>query len=325
MGDFCLDRYLEIDPHLREVSLETGLPVHNVVRVRSQPGGAGTILNNLLRLGVARLQVVGLAGEDGEGWELKRALAAHPPVNLDFFYQTAERHTFTYTKPLVVEAGKAPVELNRLDLKNWSPLSAALEAKLKQAIQQVAASADVLILLEQVDRPETGVLTQPLLKEMERCARANPNLLVMADSRRGLGHFPWFNFKMNADELARYQNLPHPLDLAAVRCQAGQLARQIGHRVVVTLAGQGMVGADPSGQVVHRPALPLRGQIDVVGAGDAVTANLATAWAAGAALEEALAIASAAASIVIHQLGTTGTASVLEIGQALGISESVSQ
>ena len=42
LGDFCLDRYLEIDPARQETSLETGLPVHNVVNVRSQPGGAGT-------------------------------------------------------------------------------------------------------------------------------------------------------------------------------------------------------------------------------------------------------------------------------------------
>ena len=51
-GDFCLDRYLEIDPTRKEVSIETGLPVHNVANVRPQPGGAGTILNNLVALGV---------------------------------------------------------------------------------------------------------------------------------------------------------------------------------------------------------------------------------------------------------------------------------
>ena len=46
-GDFCLDRYLEIDPERKEISIETGLPVHNVVNVRAQPGAAVTILNNL--------------------------------------------------------------------------------------------------------------------------------------------------------------------------------------------------------------------------------------------------------------------------------------
>ena len=45
VGDFCLDRYLEIDPARSEVSIETGLEVYNVINVRSQPGGSGTILN----------------------------------------------------------------------------------------------------------------------------------------------------------------------------------------------------------------------------------------------------------------------------------------
>ena len=42
VGDFFLDRYLLIDPEKVDVSIETGLPVHNVVAVRSQPGAAGT-------------------------------------------------------------------------------------------------------------------------------------------------------------------------------------------------------------------------------------------------------------------------------------------
>src|SRR4051794_4872602 len=55
VGDFCLDRYLEIDPTKAETSIETGLQVHNVVHVRSQPGGAGTILNNVAALGAAEI------------------------------------------------------------------------------------------------------------------------------------------------------------------------------------------------------------------------------------------------------------------------------
>src|SRR5947208_7128003 len=83
VGDFCLDRYLEIDPAKQEISIETGLPVHNVVHVRSQPGGAGTIMNNLAALTVGQIAPVGFCGEDGEGYELRRALAAPPGVRLD--------------------------------------------------------------------------------------------------------------------------------------------------------------------------------------------------------------------------------------------------
>ena len=69
VGDFCLDRYLEIDPLRSETSIETSLPVHNVVRVRAQPGGAGTIVNNLVALGVGRVVPVSFCGDDGEGYE----------------------------------------------------------------------------------------------------------------------------------------------------------------------------------------------------------------------------------------------------------------
>ena len=78
LGDFCLDRYLEIDPAKSEISLETGLPVHNVVNVRAQPGGAGTIVNNLCALGVGTIFPVGFVGDDGEGYELSRALESWP-------------------------------------------------------------------------------------------------------------------------------------------------------------------------------------------------------------------------------------------------------
>jgi bifunctional ADP-heptose synthase (sugar kinase/adenylyltransferase) len=52
-----------------------------------------------------------------------------------------------------------------------------------------------------------------------------------------------------------------------------------------------------------------------VGAGDSVSANLAAAISAGAGLREALELANAAASVVIHKLGTTGTASVQELAK----------
>jgi bifunctional ADP-heptose synthase (sugar kinase/adenylyltransferase) len=57
------------------------------------------------------------------------------------------------------------------------------------------------------------------------------------------------------------------------------------------------------------------GPIDIVGAGDSVSANLTAALAAGADLPEAMQLAMAAAYCVIHQLGTTGTASVEQIRQ----------
>src|SRR5215831_14472547 len=142
VGDFCLDRYLEIDPLRREVSLETGLPVYNVVNVRPQAGGAGTILNNLAALGIGTIYPVGFAGEDGEGFELQRALEKLPGVRLDFFLTTPQRRTFTYCKPLVMAANQAPVELNRLDSKNWTATPEPVQQRLITQLREVSRIVD---------------------------------------------------------------------------------------------------------------------------------------------------------------------------------------
>ena len=313
VGDFCLDRYLEINPARAEVSIETGLPVHNVTRVRSQPGAGGTIVNNLVALGVGEIVPVGICGEDGEGWELLRALRGLRGVVLKHFIQTTERSTFTYTKPLIVERDAIPRELNRLDIKNWTPTPAALSAQLADHVRALASAVDAIVVMDQVSIDETGVVTAPVLAMLGEIAAEYPGLPILADSRRGLRDFPAVTFKMNANELAALTGAASADPAAA----AAGLARERMKPVIVTLAERGVLGALPSGETTSVPVLPVRGEIDVVGAGDAVTANAAVALAAGASLGEALVIANAAASIVIHQLGTTGTASVAEIARIL--------
>jgi rfaE bifunctional protein kinase chain/domain len=317
LGDFCLDRYLEIDPLRQETSIETGLPVHNVVNVRAQPGAAGTILSNLVALGIGEVHAIGFCGDDGEGLELSRALSALPGVSMVHFHRTNQRRTFTYCKPLVLTLGGAPVELNRLDTKNWTPTPETVADRLVASLRQVAGAIDGLILLDQVDLAGTGTITPSVLQCVGELSGQRPELFVIADSRRGLHQFPSVCYKMNRNELGRLTGVAEPGDAEAVGQQAALLARRNGRPVVVTLAEAGMLGAGPGREIEYVPALPLRGAIDVVGAGDAVTANLAAAFAAGAGLRESLELANAAASVVVHQLGTTGTASVGDLRRRL--------
>jgi rfaE bifunctional protein kinase chain/domain len=332
VGDFCLDRYLEIDPRKKEISIETGLPVHNVVGVRAQPGGAGTVINNLIALGIGTIFPVGFCGDDGEGFELQRALRAAPGLDCRFFIQTGERRTFTYCKPILVRRGKTPVELNRLDSKNWTPTPAALQQKLAAAVEAVSDAVDAIVVLDQVDVAETGVVGAAVRAAIARVAKSGPPLPILADSRGGLRNFPAVMLKMNRAELAAMmgrrgklqtsksklqKTLKIQTSIAQIQTRAQALAHRNGRNVFITLAEQGMVAASPEGEKLHQPALPVRGPIDVVGAGDAVSANLAAALAAGASLEQSVQLATAAASIVLHQVGTTGTASVAQIGKLI--------
>ena len=303
VGDYSCDRYLEIDPTREETSIETGLTVHNITNVRAQPGAAGTVLANLSALGVGELWPVGFCGCDGEGYELQRALEQLPGVKMNYFFESKTQCTFTYCKPLMMEPGQPPRELSRLDSKNWHHTPKTLQKKLADGVRALAGKVDAFVILDQVDEPETGVVTQNLLATIDEI---KTQTLVIGDSRRGLKNWPHVIYKMNADELARFTD-------GEPKTAAVELAQKTGKPVFVSVAENGILCANPNGEATHSPALPARGAIDIVGAGDAVTANLAVAIATDAELPEVLELANRAASVVIHKLGTTGTASVEEI------------
>src|SRR5437899_2407908 len=101
VGDLFLDRYLDIDGALSEPSLETGRDAYQVTRIRPYPGAAGTVINNLVALGVKHVVAVSVIGDDGEGYELRQALAALRAVDTARVFSTPERRTPTYIKPLL--------------------------------------------------------------------------------------------------------------------------------------------------------------------------------------------------------------------------------
>src|SRR5205809_3397418 len=96
LGDLFLDRYLDIDASLTEPSIETGLDAYQVVGVRSYPGAAGTVINNLAALGVGRIVPISMIGDDGEAYELRQALQRMQSVQLANLVISPERRTPTY-------------------------------------------------------------------------------------------------------------------------------------------------------------------------------------------------------------------------------------
>src|SRR5262249_53884733 len=203
LGDLFLDRYLDLDSSLTEPSVETGLDAWQVVRVRCYAGAAGTILNNLAALGVGSIYPVSLLGEDGEGYELRKALDALKVVDPRWLYTTADRRTPTYTKPLLHEQGLPPRELNRLDIKNRTPLPPDLEHVLLLALDEAGREVDALIVLDQVSEADCGVVTQRVRARLAERADAEPGKFVLADSRERIGSFRGVCLKPNERECRR--------------------------------------------------------------------------------------------------------------------------
>jgi hypothetical protein len=168
-------------------------------------------------------------------------------VQLDDFLMVPDRRTFTYCKPLVLTPGKPPLELSRLDSKNWSAIPEWVQARLVDSVARLSAEVDAMILLDQVDLPETGVITTALLQAVSMITDKLPNLLILADSRRGLRGFPKVTFKMNSTELALLTGNKPPMKLDEIQRAASDLSRHQQRTVLVTLAEAGILGASPDG------------------------------------------------------------------------------
>jgi rfaE bifunctional protein kinase chain/domain len=317
LGDLFLDRYLDLDAALTEPSLETGVDAYQVVRVRASPGAAGTVINNLVALGVGRVCPVAVIGDDGEGYELAQALRRLQVVDVRGVLTVPDRRTPTYTKPMLCEEGKPPRELNRLDIKNRHPLPSALADRILSALDEMWPQVDALVVLDQVSEPDCGVVTARVRDHLMELGAARPNKLVLADSRERVGLFRGVSLKPNRQECLRaVSGVP---GANAFPLAARELARQAGRPVFCTDGARGtlLVQGDRGGEAAARwvPAYPVHGPIDSVGAGDSTSAGIVCAVAAGASLEQAAAFGNLVASITIQQLGTTGTASPEQVRQ----------
>src|SRR5262249_49399432 len=200
LGDLFLDRYLDIDAALNEPSVETGLTAYQVVKVRSYPGAAGTVVNNLAALGVGRIYPIAVIGDDGEGYELRQALKALPAVEQGGIVPVPDRRTPTYTKPMLVEGGTAR-ELDRLDLKNRTPTSEAVQEHIIDLLEEAWPQLDALIVLDQVSEEDCGIVTRWVREKLAELGDRDPGKFVLADSRERIYRFRNVCLKPNHNEI----------------------------------------------------------------------------------------------------------------------------
>jgi sugar/nucleoside kinase (ribokinase family) len=312
LGDLFLDRYLDLDGALTEPSLETGLDAYQVVRVRPCPGAAGTVLNNLVALGVGRVLPFAVVGDDGEGHELRQALAKMPGVADMGLTTWPGRRTPTYTKPMLHEAGRPPRELNRLDIHNRTPLPAEAEQRLLRVLEDAWPSLDGLVVLDQVSQPDCGVITGRVRDSVSAHVRqGGARFPILADSRERIALFRDVCIKPNQRECVRATGAELPEAIA-------RLCRDAGGAVFCTRAENGiLLGLPGSDRLEEVPAYPVPGPIDPVGAGDSTSAGIVCALAAGLTHAQAAAFGNLVASITVQQIGTTGSASPQQVRQRL--------
>jgi rfaE bifunctional protein kinase chain/domain len=305
VGDVCLDRWCRYDPALTEPSRETGIPRLAVVSTEVTPGATGTIANNLVSLGVRHVELLGVVGDDGFGWELIRALR-HRAIASELLVHSSTAPTFTYTK--LINQTNGEEDQPRLDFVNPVDIAADVEAELVSRLRSRFADFDVVIVCDQAETERGGVVTPAVRDALIELASGTPDKVVWVDSRVRIEHFRHVIAKPNAMEAeqACFRAL-NRLDLRLLRehCEFKLL--------VVTEGGEGVRLIDDKGE----DRVPGRkvNVVDICGAGDSFSAGAACALAVMADARTAAWFGNLVASITVQKKGT-GTASPAEVLQA---------
>lgn len=307
MGDFFLDKYLDTDPRRADVSVESGKTAHQVVAIRHSPGAAGTVTGNLAALGAGTIHAVGIVGEDGESFDLRSDLRALG-CGCETLIGSSVRMTPTYLKPRNLLDPALSGEHERYDTKNRTPTPSDLEAKVIAALDRLLPELDAVIIADQIEDDECGVITAAVREALAERARRFPRIVFFADSRRRIKLFRNIIIKPNQFEAVDWKSPPpgHRVELERLEAALLDLQARIGAPVIITRGEDGAIAGDPKPTII--PTVRVEGPIDPTGAGDSAAAGTVLALTAGATIAEAALVGNLVASITIQQLAVTGVA-----------------
>lgn len=299
IGDAMLDVYLR--GTVDRISPEAPVPVVRVDERRFALGGASNVAQNVSALG-AGCDMVAVIGDDSGGATLRAHLnAAH----------IRERSLVTIGRPTTTKTRvmARSQQLVRFDEEVDADLKASEVELVLAAIERAMPDATALVFQDY----NKGVLVPAVIEGAIELAKARKLPIVVDPKFKNFFAFRGATvFKPNRRELesalGAAVDLEHPQALP-------QTFQRLGvEHLLLTLGERGMALIATDG-VVHRVPTTAREVYDVVGAGDTVTAYLATTLASGASALEAAIVANFAAGVEVGKLGAA-TVSANEVLEA---------
>src|SRR5689334_5355211 len=299
VGDAMLDVYLRGD--VDRISPEAPVPVVRVRERKLALGGAANVAQNVAALG-AGCDLVATVGDDTAGRTLRDHLETGGMESRSLV--TVQRPTTTKTRVMARSQ-----QLVRFDEENDDELDADEVASVLTAFERALPHATAVVFEDY----NKGVLVPAVIEGAIRLAAARRLPIVVDPKYRNFFAYRGATiFKPNRRELE--SALGASVDLEHPEALPESIKRLGVENLLLTLGDAGMALIDATGEVGRVPTTA-REVYDVVGAGDTVTAYLATMLAAGATPAEAAVIANFAAGVEVAKLGAA-TVTIDEVIEA---------
>lgn len=291
VGDLMLDRY--ITGKVERISPEAPVPIIDVEKEYSMPGGAANVIQNIVALGANAIPF-GVIGNDLHGEEIKNQLqtlhCTTDGVIVDPF-----RPTTTKTRIL---AGSHHIV--RVDYESRHEISDEIKERLVNSFRE-AIEADHIraIVIQDYNK---GVMREDVIREVLQIAKEF-NIPVLVDPKQK-NFFAYKNvsvFKPNLRETAAALNRFIESDKDIQEAILALREKIQAENILLTLGSAGMTLLTNQ-QIIYIPT-SARKVADVSGAGDTVIATMATVMAAGGDPIASARIANCAAGIVVGEVG----------------------
>ncbi len=292
VGDLMLDVYLW--GNVERISPEAPVPVVQLGRRTSAPGGSGNALLNLAGLGLQAV-AAGFVGDDLSGRQLQKILN-DSEISTAAVLTLPDRPTTTKTRVICGHH-----QLLRLDEEQTEPLGPALARRLLDGIRRELDAGIAAVILSDYAK---GVLTDEACRDI--IAEARKRAIPIIVDPKGRSFAKYAGVTTITPNLREFQTATAtdqsegPEFLAA----AQQLRSELNLAFLVVTCGELGIKYLDGDNLVHHPAIA-RQVYDVSGAGDTVIATLTAALVAGLALDDAIQLANLAARVVVAKLGTT--------------------
>jgi D-beta-D-heptose 7-phosphate kinase/D-beta-D-heptose 1-phosphate adenosyltransferase len=298
IGDVMLDQF--VWGKVSRVSPEAPVPVVEVTREDSYPGGAANVARNLRDFAGA-VHLMGLTGADPEAVRLRQLLAGEG-IGIDCLAQDPARRTTVKTRIVARQQ-----QVVRVDREHKSPPTPVqLDAALA-CFERLLPDLDAVIVADYAK----GFLEQDFADRISHAvARAGKILTVDPTPKNPLRWSAATAIKPNRSEAFEFAAVPYSdpagdptQDPALLKVAAALVAKWSPATVLITLGEQGMLVLEQDRHPIHTPTRA-KEIFDVSGAGDTAIALFTLALAAGASAADAAEIANHASGIAVGKLGT---------------------
>lgn len=288
IGDLILDKYYH--GSVSRISPEAPVPVVLKQYEKTVPGGAANVANNLAKLH-ARINLLGIAGSDNNGWLLSSILKEE---NIPADIITGDNPTVTKIRIIGEHQ-----QICRLDVEKDMPHSESTRKELLEVLEsRIKESA--LVLISDYDK---GLVEEDTTKYIISEAARNNIPVIIDPKKKDWGMYT--GAFLVTPNLKEFTEICHRLQLDDDELVAsGKAIREKYelNNLLITLSDKGMMLITVD-EEYHIPTVK-KEVFDVSGAGDTVIATMAACLANGYELKKSVEIANIAAGIVVGKFGT---------------------